>query len=80
MMITASSSSCCGTSATRSFSRPGGAPLLEDGEHAKTATVRLLEAWIAAWRRAPPGRERLRVADVPQQQDDDGDDVIVIDD
>ena len=58
--------------------RPGGAPLLEDGEHAKTATVRLLEAWIAAWRRAPPGRERLRVADVPQQDDDDA--VIIIDD
>ena len=58
--------------------RPGGAPLLEDGEHNKSATVRLLEAWIAAWRRAPPGREKLRVADVPQQDDDDA--VIIIDD
>ena len=64
--------------------RPGGAPLLEDGEHNKSATVRLLEAWIAAWRRAPPGREKLRVADVQhlvqQQDDDDGDAVIIIDD
>ena len=29
-------------------------------------------------RRAPPGREKLRVADVPQQDDDDA--VIIIDD
>ena len=45
--------------------RPGGAPLLEDGEHAKSATIRLLEAWIAA-AAARASREKLRVADVQQ--------------